>query len=314
MNLSSVVSIYIAHKRALGCRFQTEGAVLKAFIKAVGDTPIAEIKPSSLIQTFLDGRGPPTEYWAKKYHVLTGLYRFAIARGLVSGSPLPKRIPLLTDPAFVPYIYSQAELKRLLCAVPAACAGRVPIDGDVYRTLLLLLYGAGLRISEALNLTMADVDLIEATLRVRETKFFKTRIVPLGADLTKVLIAYAGKQNAETPASQDTPLFCFKDGRRLSKSAAEGAFRRLRACAGVAREGGGRRQPRLHDLRHSAAVHRLIAWYRSGADLQDLLPKLSTYLGHVDLSATQRYLTMTPELLREASMRFERYALEAKDD
>jgi integrase len=97
----------------------------------------------------------------------------------------------------------------------------------------------------------------------------------------------------------------------LSKSAAESAFRRLRTCAGIQREGGSRRQPRLHDLRHSAAVHRVVAWYRAGVDLQDLLPKLATYLGHVDLSSTQRYLTMTPDLLLEASLRFERYATEA---
>jgi site-specific recombinase XerD len=315
MNLSSVVSSYIDHKRALGCRFKTEDHVLKAFIKTVGDAPIAEIESSSLmIQAFLDGRGPPTPYWAKKYHVLKGLYRFAIARGLVSVSPLPKRIPLLTGPAFVPYIYSEAELKRLLCAVPTACGGRVPIDGDVYRTLLLLLYGAGLRISEALSLTMADVDLTDATLRVRETKFFKTRIVPLGTDLTKILLTYASKRNIGSAAIQDAPFFCFKDGRRISRSAAQSTFRRLRTCAGISREGGANRQPRLHDLRHSAAVHRLLAWYRSGADLQDLLPKLSTYLGHVDLSATQRYLAIIPEMLREASGRFERYALEANDD
>jgi integrase len=75
------------------------------------------------------------------------------------------------------------------------------------------------------------------------------------------------------------------------------------------REGGPRRQPRLHDLRHTAAVHRLIAWYRSGEDLQQLLPKLSIYLGHVSLSGTQRYLTLTPELLQQASQRFEHYAI-----
>jgi integrase/recombinase XerD len=313
MILSSIVSSYIAHKRALGCRFRTEENLLNAFIKAVGDRPITDIEPSSIL-AFINGNGPPSQYWIKKYLVLTGLYRFAFARHFVGASPLPKRIPQITGPAFVPYIYSGAELRRLLDAVPAACAGRVPVDGAVYRTLLLVLYGAGLRISEALALNTSDVDLADATLRIRETKFFKTRIVPLGTDLTKVLTAYAGKRNAEMAARPDVPFFCFRDGRRFSRSAAQGAFRRLRACAGISREGGSYRQPRLHDLRHSAAVHRLIAWYRTGADLQDLLPKLSIYLGHVDLSATQRYLTMTPELLREASLRFERYGLEARDD
>jgi integrase/recombinase XerD len=313
MILSSIVSSYIAHKRALGCRFRTEENLLNAFMRAVGDRPITDIAPSSIL-AFINGNGPPSQYWIKKYLVLTGFYRFALARQHVGASPLPNRIPQITGPAFVPYIYSGAELRRLLDAVPAACAGRVPVDGDVYRTLLLLLYGAGLRISEALALNTSDIDLADATLRIRETKFFKTRIVPLGTDLTKILTAFAGKRNAEMAARPDTPFFCFRDGRRFSRSAAQGAFRRLRACAGISTEGSSHRQPRLHDLRHSAAVHRLIAWYRTGADLQDLLPKLSTYLGHVDLSATQRYLTMTPELLREASLRFERYGLEAGDD
>ena len=86
------------------------------------------------------------------------------------------------------------------------------------------------------------------------------------------------------------------------------AFRRLCTIAGIRRDGGGRNQPRLHDLRHSSAVHRLTAWYRSGADLNDLLPKLATFLGHKDLSGTQRYLTMTQDLLTEAGLRFEAFA------
>jgi site-specific recombinase XerD len=84
--------------------------------------------------------------------------------------------------------------------------------------------------------------------------------------------------------------------------------------AAVRREGGSRRQPRLHDLRHTAAVHRLIHWYRSGADLQRLLPRLATYLGHRDLSGTQHYLTLTPPLLREASRRFHRYVGDRSHD
>lgn len=125
---------------------------------------------------------------------------------------------------------------------------------------------------------------------------------------------YVGQRNERHSGAVDTPLFCFRDGASLSKSAAQSAFRRLRAAAGVVREGGQRQQPRLHDLRHSAAVHRLVAWYRSGADLHDLLPKLATYLGHVNLSATQHYLTMTPELLHTASLRFEPYAMEKSHD
>jgi integrase/recombinase XerD len=308
MKLSEVVSLYVSHKRALGHRFRTEEAILRSFCKAVGNGPIATIEPEA-VRAFLNGNGPGTEYGVKKYRVLSGLYRYALARGLAKVSPLPRAIPKPTAPAFVPYIYSHEELKRLLDAVPAACAGRVPIEEEVFRTLLLLLYGAGLRLGEALALTLGDVDLHQACLRVRETKFFKSRLVPLGKDLTRLLTDYVVRRQERHTASAEAPLFCFRDGSPLSQSAARNAFRRLRSHAGVLRDGGTRRQPRLHDLRHTAAVHRIIAWYRSGADLQELLPKLATYMGHVDLSATQRYLTMTPELLRQASLRFEHYAI-----
>ena len=251
MRLSAAVTRYLAHKRALGHRFRTEEAVLRAFCKAVGDEPIALIEPGA-VRAFLNGNGPVTEYWIKKYRVLSGLYRYALARGLAERVPLPSAIPKPTVPAFVPYIYSHEELKRLLDAVPAACAGRVPIEGNVFKTLLLVLYGAGLRIGEALALRLGDVDPGEACLRVCETKFFKSRLVPLGTDLTGVLTEYLAKRNESHPSAEQASLFCFRDGSPLSQSAARSAFRRLRAHAGVLREGCPRRQPRLHDLRHHA--------------------------------------------------------------
>ena len=100
---------------------------------------------------------------------------------------------------------------------------------------------------------------------------------------------------------------CYDDANRL--------FGRVRRQAGIHRDPGARYQPRLHDLRHTAAVHRLVAWYQAGADVQALLPHLATYLGHVDIASTQRYLSMTPALLHEASQRFAQYAQpEARHD
>lgn len=313
MNLRTLVDLYVSHQRSLGKRFRTEAALLQAFCEAVGDEPIADIDPQRVLD-YLNGNGPVTAYWARKHRALAGLYRFAIARGLATVEPLPRQVARPTAPAFVPYIYSEAELKRLLDAVSAACAGRVPIQDEVFRTLLLVLYGAGLRISEALALTLGDVDLSNAILRIGPTKFYKTRLVPMGRDLAQIVTAYTDQRNQRHCVAAGAPLFCFNDGTPLSKSAAQRAFRRLRIHAKVQCRGGPRHQPRLHDLRHSAAVHRLIAWYRSGADLHRLLPKLATYLGHVDLSATQHYLTLTPALLEQASARFEHFALEVDHD
>jgi integrase len=311
MKLIEVVSLYVSHKRALGYRYRSEEAILRSFCKQIGNESIATIEPKA-VMTFINGNGPVTEYCVKKYRTLSGLYRYAMVRGLAKGSPLPINIPKPTVPEFVPYIYTHEELKRLIDTVPAACEGRAPIQEEVLRLLILLLYGAGLRLGEALALTIGDVDLQQKCLRVRDTKFFKSRLVPLGKDLAKILTEYVVRHLGPHTAPSQVPLFYFIDGSPLSQSAARNAFRRLRSHAGIMRDGGSRRQPRFHDLRHTAAVHRIITWYRSGKDVQKLLPKLATYLGHSDLSSTQRYLTMTPELLKQANLRFEHYAIGGK--
>ena len=172
----------------------------------------------------------------------------------------------------------------------------------------MLLYGAGLRIGEAVRLTCGDVDLLDATLTVRCTKFYKTRLVALSSHLSRVLTDYdANRREAGHVRHDAAPFFGYKNGDSVTRHTIEETFWRLRQHVGIGPKKG-RYQPRLHDLRHTFAVHRLIAWYRSGADVQRLLPGLSTHLGHVDLASTQRYLTMTPELLVEASLRFELYA------
>jgi integrase len=115
------------------------------------------------------------------------------------------------------------------------------------------------------------------------------------------------REKAGHSQDSDAPFFVTRYGARVPLYLVQRGFRRLRAQAGVRREDGARYQPRLHDLRHSAAVHRLTAWYREGKNVQRLLPLLSTYLGHVDIVSTQLYLTMTPELLHEANKRFAKY-------
>ncbi len=312
MNLSDVVDEYVAHKRALGMDFTTEVRILSAFCHSTRNVSMDAITTDQ-VQRYLDGDTPVSSYWQRKRTVLAGLYRFVLSRGYAHSSPLPCRGPQLPPP-LVPYIYSKAELKRLLDATPGACGPRVPMEAYVFRTLILLLYGACLRLGEAIRLTMTDVDLDQAFLSIRETKFHKTRLVPLGHDLSLVLNQYVQRRCITHGKEPTAPFFCFRDDRTLSQSAVQSAFRRLRAQAGIQRSDGGRYQPRLHDLRHTGAVHRLVAWYRSGADLQRLLPQLATYLGHIDLAATQRYLTLTPELLHEASMRFERYSKETHHD
>jgi integrase len=192
--------------------------------------------------------------------------------------------------------------------VESSRRGAVQLDATTFRTLLIVLYGAGLRFSEATGLTLADVDLVEDVLTIRATKFYKDRLVPIGPQLAAVLANYIPLRRRGGPAQGETAfLLANRDGTRLASSTVQAAFDMLRRIAGVHGSPGGRQIPRLHDLRHSFAVHRLTAWYRQGADVQRLLPALSTYLGHSDLEGTKVYLSMTPELLQQASLRFARY-------
>jgi integrase/recombinase XerD len=177
------------------------------------------------------------------------------------------------------------------------------------RSLLLLLYGTGMRIGEVLSLSLQDVDLEQRLVTVRDTKFYKTRLVPIGPRLTKALADYlAQRRRLPLPEGEASSFLAACTGIRLDYKRVNKLFCRVRKLAQVQRELSAHYPPRIHDIRHTAAVHRLIAWYRAGVDLQRLLPQLATYLGHVDIASTQHYLSMTAELLQEASVRFERYA------
>ena len=305
MNLQQLIERYIAYRQSLGEQFKADACMLRVFGRSVGShAEVGDVRPEQ-VSSFLAGHGPVTRYWFAKYDVLRGFYRYAVSRGFVATSPLPTRLPK-RPPPFVPYIYSHEELRRLL-EVAAAYQGCV-VEAATIRTLVLLLYGAGLRLCEAINLDRADVDADHAVLTIRQTKFGKTRLVPFGSQLGSALAQYAAQ--GPKRAALEAPFFTTPTGARLKQRTVQGCFRRICDQAGIRRSDGRRFQPRLHDLRHTFAVHRLTSWYQQGADVQRLLPQLSTYLGHTCLSCTQVYLSMTPELLQEASARFERYAKE----
>lgn len=306
MKLQQAVEQYVSHKRSLGMQCQTMARQLRAFCKASGDVNVDEVGAETA-HAFIYGSGPITSNLHGKFHVLRGFYRYLLSRGYITSSPLPIQIPREPE-RLIPYIYSRAELHCLLQAAQKE-SHWCKFEPVTMRTLLLLLYGAGLRISEALRLTLSDVDLEQCLLTIRETKFYKTRLVPFGVDLSQALTIYlADRSKAEHPAPPEAFLLLTRHSLPVSVQLAEDTFKRLCRRAGVRRKDASRYVPRLHDLRHTFAVHRLTACYRDGGDVQRLLPQLATYLGHVDLDSTQRYLTLTPELLSQASNRFEQYA------
>ena len=315
MKLSQLIDTYIRFKRALGMRFLAESKCLYAFCKAVGDVDVNDVD-AELVLSYINGHGPLTTFWHQKYKVLNKFYRFAIVRGYATRSPLPTTVPKKSPQPFVPYIYSVEEFRALVANAPQVCLYRnSKLQGDTFRTLLIVLWGTGLRLGEALRLRLADANLEDNLLIIYDTKFFKNRIVPMDPRVTRELSNYVKVRRRRTcPKGEDSTVFCTRRGEPLPHDSAERHFRKLCESLGVRRTDGARYQPRIHDVRHSFALNRILSWYRQGADVQRLLPHLSTYLGHVNLASTQCYLTATPELLREASLRFERYAkLEASD-
>ncbi len=259
---------------------------------------------------FLSGTGPLTATWHIKHQVLCGFYCYVLSHGYIKKAPLPIVIPK-RPPPFVPYIYTREALRSLLDASLTYQKNRGQLEPYMVRMLLLLLYGAGLRIREAISLTLADVDLAQALLIIRETKFHKTRLVPLGRQLTQALSQYAVRRRREGYfQASEAPFFISRNGKPVNQSTIENAFQLIREKAAIHRTDGATHQPRLHDLRHTFAVNRLTAWYKKGADVQKWIPVLSVYMGHHLLSATSVYLTMTPALLHQANLRFEKYALQ----
>ena len=307
MTLTESIESYLSLKRSLGAVFSAEARILRSFRRVLGDVPLDSIGRDAC-QAFCRGSGPPTRFWERKHQTLRGFFRYLTTRGQVPASPLPHAAPRVPR-SFQAYIYSRDELRRLLEATSILETTRSPQQPLTVRTLLLVLYGAGLRPGEALRLRCCDVDVADQILAIWNTKFFKSRLVPIGTDLCKALERYwTVRQRLPLPDETRSAFFCTRTGRRLSLARLESFFVRLREHAGIRRPPSDRWQPRLHDMRHAFAVHRVIAWYREGADVQACLPLLATYLGHINLSGTQTYLSMTPELLGHASRRFERYA------
>jgi integrase/recombinase XerD len=307
MTINDLVTHYVAFRRALGERANATESLLRSFCRAVGpNIRVRQIRRGT-VSKFLGSTKSITRTWHFKYFILKGFFRFAVSRGHLGKAPLPAEVPKY-PPTVIPYIYSREELRRLLDAIPSCHRHRSDLEPPTLRALLLLVYGAGLRRGEVLSLSVADVNLSNGLLTIRDGKFFKTRLVPIGRHLTQVLNDYLRWRTATRSSADAGRFFIGRYSNAIHPRTLERAFERLRDHIGMRRSDGARYQPRLHDLRHTFAVHRLTEWYRQGADVQRLVYDLSVYLGHARLAHTQVYLTMTPELLRLASMSFERYA------
>ena len=269
MTLQDAIDRYTQWQRSHGVKFETGADMLERFAKGIDGEIACDAVTRSQILAYLAGNGGRlTRYRENKYCALAGFYRYAISRGYASSSPLPDNEPK-PPKSRPPYIYSRDELCRLFSAIETFQPYVVQLDSQTLRTLLLLLYGAALRVGEARSLTIDDVDLSAAVLTVRNTKFYKSRLVPIASELLDRLRSYAEtRADRPFPQGRASTFLANMDGTPLHKNTVYNAFVRLLRHAGVESTDDSRQAPRLHSLRHSFAVHRLTDWYRQGADVQ----------------------------------------------
>jgi integrase len=309
--LASEIDQFLAYKRSLRRRYDVEEktlALFDEFLATHGVVNLAAITPT-LIDQFLHSR---PRLRPRSYNHLRGtlarLFAWMVTQGRLAATPVqspPKRSRYQRTP----FIFDVVNARRLLAIAKAlpdkgGCVAR----GQTYYVLFAILYGLGLRVGEACRLRVEDIDWTRRLLTIRETKFYKSRLVPFGPKLEALLKEYLHtKAQRFDHLLPEMPLFLGRGGRAIHPCTVSQTFHhlmpqlQLEIPPGVS-------PPRLHDLRHACATNALTRWYREGLDPQSRLLALATFLGHVDINSTAVYLTATPTLLNEACRRFESFA------
>ncbi len=304
--LREAVRDYLEMRRSLGFKLLETGKLLPAFVKFL------EAHRSSFITTRLAlawAQQPSTVQpaeWARRLGVVRTFARYRSATDPRTQIPSPGLLPFKPKRAR-PYLYSEEEIRSLLRA-----ALRMPYRFQrgklrpwTFYCLFGLLSVTGLRIGEARNLELSDVDLKAGVLTIRGAKFGKTRLVPLHTSTCAVLGDYlARRQRHWAGRTVSSFLFLSSWGNRLDGGEIHRTFYTLSRQIGL-RGPSDSHGPRLHDMRHRFATNTLVQWYRSGQDPERRLPLLSAFLGHVHVADTQWYLEGSPELMREAMRRLE---------
>jgi integrase len=306
--LSSSIERYVELKRALGRQFYTEYRVLERLNTFMADIDVADFTWTEF------------EQWSQAQSHLTSTTRrgrmqvvrnFCLYRRRTEPRcfvPDINLFPALSQ-AVQPHIFSDTQIMCLLEAasrLPAIPTS--PLRPEVFRLAIVLLYCTGIRRGELVRLTLADYDPHEKTLLIRESKFHRSRYVPLAEDVIRELDAYlTTRRQRRLPMLVDSPLLWNRHGHGRPYTG-QGLWQGLHALfqAADVRKADGT-VPRVHDLRFTFAVQTLLRWYRSGIDVQAKLPLLSRYMGHVSIESTEYYLPLIPELALAASNQFCRH-------
>src|SRR6267378_4820394 len=263
MTLFESTRRYVERKRTAGLTYVKSASILSAFCRQIGDVPLGYITPRQ-VTAFLTGPQTSTVTWRQKYGLLKNFFEFWAARGGLQALPMPPIRPPCPQ-TFVPYVYSRTELGLLLRATRSSQKGAAcMIEARTLRALLLFLYGTGAQTGEALKLMREKVNLKNGLVTLSGGRFNRVRRIPIGPDLHKVMRQYL--RSTARKKFQSSNFFVTRDGRALNVNTLSKSFQRLRRIAGIARHDGARYQPRMHDLRHTFAVHRLTAWFISSSE------------------------------------------------
>ena len=309
--LTEAIVDYLAYKRALKRRYDTEEASLRLLDRYLVQQHVAstaQITPE-LIASFLQSR---PRHRPRSYNHLLGILRCFFAwltqQGILPESPVTAPARRSTKHE-LPFLFDSPLARRLLeLAAALPDNSRAQLRGPTYHMIFALLYALGLRVGEVARLCWQDVDIERQLLEIRHAKFDKSRLVPFGPRLATRLLEYRQRtEQIGRHSGPQAPLFSFTRDRAICTGAISMTFHQL-VSGLVVHVPPGVRPPCAHSLRHSFAVSTLRRWYEAGIDPGQRLIHLSTFMGHVAPSSTAVYLTITKDLLQQANQRFQRLA------
>ena len=305
MSLAVALDNYLATRRALGFELRRAGLLLPDFVAFLKKIRQRHVTAAAAVTWASQPANAHPAWWTARLVLVRGFAKY-----LQTLDPRHQVPPLELLPhrrtRSMPYIYEDSEIAALLAATDVLTG---PLRAATYRTLIGLLAVTGLRTGEAIALDKPDVDLRGGVLVVRNSKFGKTREVPLHQTTTRALVDYARLRDRLVPR-RPSSFFVSTVGKRLIYQNVHETFLRLVYVAGIADRRP--RRPRIHDLRHTFAVKTVVGWHRACLDVERQLPLLSTYLGHVSVATTYWYLSAVPELLGAAAARLDRALKKAR--
>jgi len=299
------VEAYLAYRRHHGFELSIDATQLRSFARFADEIVTEDHLTVALAVAWAQTSRRMTPFtWARRIEILRGFARFCLREDAETEIP-PRGLFGPAHRRLVPHIYTEAEL----CSLLEATHGLVPTEGlrpATCRCVFGLLAATGLRISEALTLTTADVDLDSGVLHIREAKFHQQRLVPLHPSVTDSLRAYVRWRDRLVPRPCCNRFFLRDDGNGANQPGILYALQTLCQQLGWQPRGDYRRH-RLHDMRHTFIVRSMLRFYEQGVDIDRAILALSTYVGHANVSDTYWYVTGIPELMAIAAERFHLY-------